>query len=238
MNRPASALIRRLGGLLLLGAAFAAAPAAAGTLQVDPITVELSSDRKIASVKIRNEEAAPVTIRAYVLNWTQENGEDVYEESSSLILSPPVFTIKGGGTQLVRVGLRNPAAAGKAYRLIVEEVPEANPGTGVKVALRLNLPLFAMMATGEQSDLSWSARKEGDGWTLEAVNRGKGWVRVDPDAASKTTGVAAGPGAFFGVVLPGNRKTWAIGPAPRLADPARFRLIAGKQGDDPQLASR
>ena len=125
MNRPASALIRRLGGLLLLGSAFAAAPAAAGTLQVDPITVELSADRKVASVKIRNEEAAPVTIRAYVLTWTQEGGEDVYEESSSLILSPPVFTIKGGGTQLVRVGLRNPAAAGKAYRLIVEEVPEA-----------------------------------------------------------------------------------------------------------------
>ena len=224
-------------GLMLLGIG-AAVPAHAGTLQVNPITVEITTDKKVASVRIKNEEKAPVTIRAYVLSWSQVDGEDRYEDSSSLILSPPVFTIAGGGTQLVRIGLRHPAAAGKAYRLIIEEVPQASPGGGVQVALRLNLPLFAMVAAGEQSDLSWSARRLGANWVIEATNGGAGWVRVDPVAAAKATGVRYEPTANLGVVLPKSTRRWVLGEQPPVSDTARFERIARTTGDDAQFAQK
>lgn len=223
--------------LSVLAAAVAAAllsigaPAAAGSLQVDPIRLEIGADRRTATLRLRNDEAVPVTIRAYPLAWSQQAGEDVYEESDALIVSPPIFTIAAGGTQLVRIGLRRPAADGRAYRVMVEEVPEASPG-GVQVALRLNLPLFASLPAGEAADLAWSARREGDGWVLEAANRGSGWVRIEPEAAKAATGVDPQARIAFGTLLPGARRKWALGAEPMLADEARFQSITGARDDE------
>jgi fimbrial chaperone protein len=237
MGFPFPRLIRRFATALLLAIASITAPAAAGTLQIDPISVEISKNRKVGSVKVTNEESDPVTIHAYALAWSQVDGEDRYEDTAKLILSPPVFTIPGGGTQTVRVGLRSADGAGRPYRLIIEEVPQASSEGGVQVTLRLNLPVFAMMDAGKQSDLRWSAFKAKDGWVLEAANGGSGWVRVDPTAATAATGLVA-DGSNMGVVLPGSRRQWKLGTAPKVADRGKFQIIVRSSGDDPQTARR
>ena len=181
----------------------------------------------------------PVTIRAYPLGWSQADGEDRYEESPAVIVSPPIFTIPPGGTQLVRVGLRSPSAAPRAFRLIVEEVPQARPDGGIQVALRLNLPLYIGIEPGEAAALSWSASAEADGsWTIEAANRGTGYVRLDPAAASAATGIAFADEIAFGTVLPGATRRWRIGAAPTVRDEATFRRIARGQGRDAMAAAR
>lgn len=221
--RSLSSRLRAAAGLLMLAAAV---PAHAGTLQVDPILIEIGDARKTGAITIRNQETKPVTIRAYPLAWTQSDGKDVYTENASVIVSPPIFTIPAGGTQLVRVGLRTPDGKPRAFRLIVEEVPEANPSSGIQVALRLNLPLFAMMDAGKTEDIIWSVRGQpGAGWTLEAINRGSGHVRVDAAMASAATGLGIEPGTSFGVVLPGASRTWAIASETRIADAAKLQTI-------------
>jgi fimbrial chaperone protein len=203
----------------------APAPAEAGALRVDPVRLSISADRRTATVTVRNDEATPVTIRAYALTWDQADGEDRYGETDAVVVSPPIFTIPAGATQLVRVGLRSPAAGGRAYRVIVEEVPGASPNGGIQVALRLNLPLFAMMQVGRQGDLSWSASRQSDGsYAIEAVNRGTGYVRVENSDASEALGIAE-EGAPFGVVLPGSRRRWVVA-SPRITDQARFGSLA------------
>lgn len=198
-------------GVIALLASLAAAPALAGTLQVDPILVEIGEARKTGSVTIRNQESVPVTIRAYPLGWTQADGADAYRDSSALIVSPPIFTIPAGGTQLVRVGLRGPEGAGRAYRLIIEEVPEAGPAGGVRVALRLNLPLYAMIEAGRKDDIVWSLPRRGDkGWTIEATNRGAGYVRVDAASAAAATGLRIDRSTSFGTILPGSSRVWTV----------------------------
>lgn len=212
---------------LTLTAAAGLAPAAAGTLQVNPILVEVGTGHRIGSVTVTNEEDVPVTIRAYPLEWRQEGGEDHYQETNSVIVSPPVFTIAPHGTQIVRVGLRQPSAASAPYRLIIEEVPEAAPpGAGIRVALRLNLPLYANLQAGTQQDLSWSAYRLANGqWAIEARNGGTGWVRVDAAAAQAATGLRLEDGFGFGTVLPGSARRWLIGTEPRFGDRARFQHI-------------
>ena len=216
----------RLPILLAWGAAlFGAvplAPAAAGTLQVNPVLVQVDAGRRTATVTVRNEEAASVTIRAYPLAWRQEAGEDRYEESAAVIVSPPIFTIPAGGTQLVRVGLRRPGSEPQAYRLIVEEIPEAHPGGGIQVALRLNLPFYASIEPGRPETLRWSARRSGSGWEVEAVNGGAGFVRVDPDMARAATGIEFSDEIAFGTVLPGATRRWQVAGEPRIADRVRF----------------
>ena len=125
------------------------------------------------------------------------------------------------------MGLR-PQAAGTpaAYRVMVEEVPQAAPNGGIQVALRLNIPLFVLIAPGAQTDLSWSASRGSDGhWTIEAVNRGRGHVRIEPAAAQAATGVSFGADAHLGTVLPGAMRRWTIDADPDLVDSVRFASI-------------
>jgi len=213
-------------GLIAVGWATWSAPVSAGTLQVNPVLLEIDADRRTATVTVRNQEREPIAIRAYPLGWRQDGGEDAYAETSAVIVSPPIFTIAPGGTQLVRVGLRTPSAAPQAFRLIIEEVPAATPGEGIRVALRLNLPLHAMMARGEPAALRWSARRQADGsWTLEAANAGSAYVRLDPDAARAATGIRFEDTVHLGTVLPGATRRWRLGAQLRIEDDGRFRAI-------------
>ena len=213
---------------LALSAAAGLAPAAAGTLQVNPVLVEIGGARRTGSVTVRNEEDVPVTIRAYTLGWRQEHGEDVYDETAEIIVSPPVFTIAPHATQIVRVGPRRPSPAARSYRLIIEEVPEAAPASaGIRVALRLNLPLYANLAPGAPADLAWRALRLADGqWAIEARNNGAGWVRVERPLAESATGLRLDNGFSFGTVLPGGARRWLVGAAPRIGDSARFQQIS------------
>lgn len=220
---------------LTLSAAAGLSPAAAGTLTVDPVLVEIGTARRAGSVTVRNLENVPVTIRAYSLAWSQANGADRYDETSAVIVSPPVFTIPAGGTQIVRVGLRQPSATPQSYRLVIEEVPPAEPSGGIRVALRLNLPLYSNLPAAPQSDIAWSATTLADGqWAVEARNRGSGWVRIDAAAAEQATGVDFADGFGFGTVLPGSVRRWPVGPTPRIGDQARFQQIrSGNDGAAP-----
>lgn len=215
---------------LLLWTTATGVPASAGTLEVNPILLEISAGRRTATVTLRNQEAVPVTVRAYPLEWRQADGGEEYGETSALIVSPPVFTLAPGATQLIRVGLRTPAAAGRAYRLILEEVPDASPTNGIRVALRLNLPLFAMIGAGDAAAVRWSAWQEGGSWIVEAANGSPGYVRLSHQAAQTATGIRAGNDVNFGTLLPGATRRWRIGPHLDIRDQARFRQIARPQG--------
>ena len=226
-------------GAVLLGTAVPAAPAFAGTLQINPVLLEINASRRTALVTLRNEEAEPVMVRAYPLEWRQANGEDVYSETTAVIVSPPIFTIPAGGTQLIRVGLRSPAVAPGSYRLIVEEVPDAQPTGGIRVALRLNLPFYSTMPAGDAAALRWAIWQEpGGGWTLEAVNTGTGYVRLDRAAARNATGLTLGENINLGTVLPGATRRWPIGAELHILDRARFQQIARTHGRDAAQASR
>jgi len=218
---------------LMLTAAAGFPPAAAGTLQVNPVLVEIGAARRTGSVTVRNVENVPVTIRAYPLAWRQQDGEDQYDETDAVIVSPPVFTIPAGGTQIVRVGLRRPqGATPQPFRLMIEEIPEASQGGGIRVALRLNLPLYSGVNQGAPRDLSWRAARQADGqWAIEARNGGAGWVRLDAAAAEAATGLRFEDGFAFGTILPGGARRWLVGAQPRIADRARFQQISSGGGN-------
>lgn len=221
--RRTSFLAAACGAVAIAWAAWSA-PVSAGTLQVNPVLVEIDQSRRTATVTVRNQEATPVTIRAYPLAWSQDSGEDSYAETSALIVSPPIFTIPPGGTQLVRVGLRRPSNAPQAFRLIIEEVPETSPGGGIRVALRLNLPLYASLPPGDAAALTWSAeRAAGGGWTVSARNAGRGYVRLNAEMARQATGIRFEDTVAFGTLLPGVTRRWRIGPGAATQEVARDR---------------
>jgi fimbrial chaperone protein len=202
--------------LALLGWAGLAAPAIAGSFQVNPVNITLVGDQRTASLTIRNSEAVPVAVRVATYRWTQENGRDVYAPTGDLIVSPPIFTIPAGASQLVRVGLRE--RGGRAYRVILEEIPRRLPGASIQIALRLNLPLYILPPGGGKPALSWSLWKDPSGDTfIEGRNAGTAQAQILGFAALDREGRRTILSQEMGVILPDSTRYWRIGKRPDLS---------------------
>jgi fimbrial chaperone protein len=210
--------VRSIGPLvascwLILGAAFAV-PASAGSLKVNPVHINLPADRQSVSLKMTNGDTAPVSVRVVTYAWTQAAGRDVYTATNNVILSPPMFTIPAGKTQLVRIGLRNRAGSG-AYRVIFEEIPRSQQvGGQIQINLRLNLPLYVLAKGRTKPDVSWRAWRDPSGeMIVEGRNRGMLHSQVlalDADQGGRRHSLSR----QMGVVLPGSARQWTAGKHP------------------------
>ena len=121
----------------------------AQALTISPVLVELSPDRRIASITLSNPADHPVSFQTQILAWSQSDGTDVYGETDELIVVPPIAEIGAGASQIFRVTTRGaPAAQERAYRLIFEDVTDivstAHPAGEATIDIRVNhsLPVF------------------------------------------------------------------------------------------------
>ena len=125
-----------------------------------------------------------------------------------------MFTLPPRGTQLVRVALRGSPDPTRelSYRVILQEVPpEASPDfTGLRVALRLSIPVFVAPTTPAKPDLAWSATHDASGAiVLRADNNGGAHARVLGLTLTPESGT--GPvlqDTVATYVLPGQFRTW------------------------------
>ncbi|MEA3017301.1 MAG: fimbrial chaperone protein [Sphingomonadales bacterium] len=195
-----------------LGAA--GAPAVAGSFRVDPVNIVLPHGRASAELRLTNVDALPVAVRVTALRWTQRGGEDVHEATSDVIASPPIFRVEPGGTQLVRFGLRH-RVPGAAYRIHVEEIPQAVAGgTGIRVALRIDLPLYIGAERTTPAHLVWTLERGADGALLaQARNQGGTHAQVSRVEALDAAGRSVGLSSERGAVLPGSMRSWRLGRA-------------------------
>jgi fimbrial chaperone protein len=181
---------------------------------------------------LRNRDSRPSTVRVEVYRWSQRDGADVFEPASDMIASPSLATIVPGASQLVRVGPRTTASAA-AYRVIVSEVPLAGePGTSVKVALRLDLPLFVAGDPHAQPELSWSARLAADGdLTVEGANSGARHGRI-LGISVDVDGREIASSSRLGTVLAHSARRWTLGSHRELTAGVPVELrIRSEQGE-------
>lgn len=173
-------------GAALVGAALMlASPAPAATFGLSPMRVDLAPSAPTAVLNVNNSGERPVTIQVRSYTWAQPNGIDVYEETRGFIISPPIFTISPGDTQLVRVALRAPAAADveQAYRLVVAEIPQAEEvvtGEAVfRIAIHMNIPMFVAPSSATVAPAAvFVAEANAEGARLRIDNNGSGNLRL------------------------------------------------------------
>lgn len=120
---------------------------AAAQFAIEPLLLNLPAEKLATSLKLGNAGAAPVTVQAELVSWNQDKGEDSYAATSDFVVSPPVFSLAPGATQVVRIGRLKRATAPqseRAYRIKLTEVPSADSGSGGKLAtvMQLSLPIF------------------------------------------------------------------------------------------------
>lgn len=159
---------------------------------------------------VTNHGAQPLTVEIQAMDWAQHDGRDALSTSEVFFTSPPVVTIAPGARQSVRLLAVKPGT----YRLLVSELPDPAADAGrVKVLLQFSVPVFAGLS-GTPA-LAFSARRDGGGVILSAVNHGAAPVKL---SSPKLGGVTLDPGPVY--LLPGTRRDF------RVASPASLHLTA------------
>lgn len=215
----------------------AAGPAAAGTFSIAPVRVELAGSERTAVLTVHNDDAAPLIVQVSTLNWTQAGGEEANAPTRELLATPPVFTLPPSGEQIVRVALRREPDATREldYRLLLAEVPQAPDKnfTGLRVALRLSIPVFVKATNAAAAQLRWSAHWLPDGGlSVSATNEGLTHQQVSDFTLHFSGSDALARGVVSRYVLPGSTVTWKIAPPPGIAHDAAISIRgASDQGD-------
>jgi fimbrial chaperone protein len=206
------------------------APALASSFNISPIRVELASGRRTEALTLKNADEAPVVVQVHVVAWSQRDGADQYDATHEMLVTPPVLQIAGNGEQVVRVALRGQPDRSQelAYRVVFEEVPQAAPAgfTGLRVALRLSVPIFIAPAVGKaRADLSWELRTLPDGeLEVAATNHGAAHSQIT-DFDVQPSGAAEPLHGMTGkYVLPGSRMTWVLKADPSPASPGTYTI--------------
>jgi fimbrial chaperone protein len=202
--------------------------------EIDPIRVELSAKQPAAAVTIKNESDESTTIQIQAVSWSQNEGKDIYSATSELIVSPPIVTIAAHAEQVLRVGLRHQEnkAVESSYRINLQELPAAPTPefSGVKVALRIGLPVFVQPKAGKAAPkTAWTAVRQEPG-VLKIVlnNQGNKHIQISDFsvyAKGHEKAIASMSGTNY--VLAGQTHEWLIKTNPtELISDGRLHLKA------------
>jgi fimbrial chaperone protein len=189
-----------------------AGPAAAGSLEIGPTSVQMIGPERTSTIRIKNIADADTTVQVRTVDWTQQSGQDVYTPSTTLLASPPLIKLKPGESQVIRLVIeRTPAQPQeKAYRLILDEIP--NPGevngAAVHQSLRALVPIFITPSTSARPRLTWSATRSGDGVVLTAANNGATRERL-VGLTVNGNGAQIGP-PLDGYILSNASHSWTV----------------------------
>jgi fimbrial chaperone protein len=192
-----------------------ACTAHAGSFVVHPVRVTLTAAQSVSALTVRNDGVEPAVIQLEAVRWSQRNGEDVLEKTNEILATPPIFTVPPGGTQIIRVGLRRAPDSQQelTFRLFLQEIPPPKPvAQGLRVALRVSLPVFVAPATATSPKLEWRAFRKPDGnIRLLASNSGTAHVQISalsltPSDGGKTLATKE----ISEYVLPRNSREWTV----------------------------
>jgi fimbrial chaperone protein len=229
---------------LLPGLLAAVGTAAASTLGVAPVRIELKASATIAVLTVRNQEDSPVVVQARPAAWSQHDDHDQLDETHELLVTPPLFTIPPKGEQVLRVALlRKPDPTRELdYRVVLSEVPPPpDPDSHeLRVALRITLPVFVAAPLHTAPDLTWSHTRLPDGTLrISAQNHGTQHVQIlDFDVASADHAEQKLHTNNARYLLPGGGSAhWELPAAPGVAPGTRLLIHGHSDAGDFSVTS-
>lgn len=200
--------------------------ATASTFHVSPVRVDVGGISRSGVVTIRNESSTDsVVIHASTFKWSQIDGENVNTPTTDLIVNPPIFTLKPGGQQTIRVGPKDLRLATSSdteltYRLLLAEVPQSLPNgmQGIAVALNLSVPVYfepRAMAIDNTAPKVTLKRNDKDNLVAQISNDGTKSIKISSiQLVDRTTRAVITQTDGFRHVLSKSMIAWPLSPYP------------------------
>ncbi|MCA3225877.1 MAG: molecular chaperone [Burkholderiales bacterium] len=178
---------------------------AAGSFSVSPVRVDLRAGQTGGSIEVINNGSTEIQLTVERFAWRAGASGDQLEPTADFVASPPLFDLRPGERQVVRILFVRPADPQRqlTYRIALQESPARLPVTGLATVLRVTLPVFVTPPRAVPS-LQWRRVDSPDGPFLEVENRG--------DATALLAGIrlegARDLEGGSGYVLPGQTRRW------------------------------
>lgn len=203
-----------------------------GSLQISPVRISLTVEKPIAVMTLQNNSDTTSVIQIETVSWQQSMGEDIYTPTREILVTPPIFSVPPGATQIVRVGLQrhSDTSSELAYRLFLQEVPSAiNKEGQVKVVLRFGIPIFVSSRDIiHKKPLEWRAViTSNNALDIEALNPGNAHVQISKFSLIDTSDpglIAEHSGMEY--LLPNQKRFWTIRTIKALSVGTRVKIIA------------
>jgi fimbrial chaperone protein len=189
--------------------------AQAGSLQVEPVLVDVTAPGAASTVTLRNAGPTPVNAQIRVFRWSMVNGQEKLEPTDDVVASPPAVTLNPDGkyiTRIVRVS-KAPVVGEESYRLLVDQVPDLSQrknGT-VNLMVRYSIPVFFGAPNRKNPTIAWSVAVKGGAVALTAHNTGDRRLRISALSMHDGKGrrISLGNG-LAGYALGRSTKTWIV----------------------------
>jgi fimbrial chaperone protein len=201
----------------------------AQTLQIMPVTLGMPHGALSNTLFVTNRANDTQMVQARPFLWRQVGGADVLTPTDALVVSPPMTSIAPGATQVFRVLLRQPAEKTEtSYRILIDELPPPlEDVSGVRLTLRLSVPLFALPEQVVKGGTDFSVLVDNNGAVLHAENNGVQHLRiVHPVLQQDGVGKIALSAAEISYVLAGASQDWPLPAGRRFAPGSVLHLTA------------
>jgi fimbrial chaperone protein len=195
--------------------AFASSPANAGSLQVEPVLVDVAAPGAASTVTLRNEGAAPINAQIRVYRWSLVNGKERLDPTDDVVASPPSVTLTPKGqyiTRIVRVS-KQPVVGEESYRLLVDQLPDLSQqrNGAVNLMVRYSIPVFFGAANKKSPSVAWSVATNGKKITLTANNTGDRRLRISALSLRNDSGKTLSFGSgLTGYALGQSTVSWTV----------------------------
>lgn len=170
---------RRSLFLILL---FETAAASGATLNVYPLKIVLSRRDRSSSVSLTNVGNEQATVQVTVRKWRQDiQGTDAFSDTDDIVFFPKIVIIPAGQKQIIRVGMRTigeDPPVESAYRLFIDELPLSQKVIGVRMTMRLGIPLFIGPTRTTKSGAIDSVSVRNDQMTIVVRNSGNSHAHI------------------------------------------------------------
>jgi fimbrial chaperone protein len=208
--------------------------AMANGLTIFPLRADLSMQTRTAAFNVVSGESAPTLMQIHLFAWTQPNGVDLLVPSDDLLVGPPIFTLKPGQTQLIRVGLRDQPTSNRelAYRIVIAEVPTAKLA-GLSFVFRLSMPIFVSPTMPSGPHAQWAVdRSDALHFRITLHNSGNQHLHlIALRVVTAPGGARIFSGSAVAYVLSGQRRSWIV-PIDMALGARSFRIEATTGGGE------
>ena len=188
--------------------------AKAANLQISPVSIAFAPAQGAAGINLQNFGDTPLYGQVRVFTWEQKDGIDVLTPTADVVASPPIIEVAAKSVQTIRLVRRKPVegALERSYRILIDEIPRNEAGSGVAIRLQYSVPVFvAPAATGAAPELSFSLGHRDGALVLRARNGGAQHAQLGATRMRAKDGaeVELSKG-LLGYALAGEAREWPL----------------------------
>jgi fimbrial chaperone protein len=227
--------------LFAAAVAFAASPAGAGSLQVEPVLVDITAPGAASTVTLRNEGTTPIDAQIRVYKWSIVNGKEHLAPTNDVVASPPSVTLTPKGQYVARIvrTSKQPVVGEESYRLLVDQLPDLSQqrNGAVNLMVRYSIPVFFGASNKKNPTVAWSVATQGDKVTLTAHNSGDRRLRISALSLRDSNGKSLSFGnGLAGYALGQSAVSWTV-PRHGFSPNGSISVVAQSDGGPIQAAA-